>query len=285
MPAARWAFLLGSSVVTAVVVIAGRVGLERWSGAAGVTQPSAQPAAPAFGESASTPAPPLPKPGACCWSAGSATASAPAPSQPAPTPAPAQPPPASPQSARSVQAIIQAGFSEQRARAAVKELGHGNCCTRHIHWLFKKQGQPEWKRRWPDDPSERVCHIRNHTDYDGYAVVWGLQHKTDTAEECCERCKQYSPRPPDNYPCNVWVWCGRPKCFAPAAHRFTFGQCWLKHQDDPTRPQVNMQGRYDDKYHRRHPDAPEFVDWTAGVVLPAGMRPSDETVWSARSTW
>eukprot|EP00958_Prasinococcus_capsulatus_P013132 scaffold1328_cov394-Prasinococcus_capsulatus_cf.AAC.18 len=89
-------------------------------------------------------------------------------------------------------------------------------------------------------------------------------------------------RPPNNYVCNIWVWCGKEVCFAPAAHSFTFG--WLKYQEDPTNPQINMQGSYDEKYHRRHPKAPEKVDWTGGIVVPEGVAVSNGT-WSPRANW
>eukprot|EP00966_Prymnesium_polylepis_P028866 669299-Prymnesium_polylepis.1 len=37
------------------------------------------------------------------------------------------------------------------------------------------------------------------------------------------------------------------------------GQCWLKHQDDPNNPQVNMRGDYSAAYLKRHPGAPQSV--------------------------
>ena len=65
---------------------------------------------------------------------------------------------------------------------------------------------------------------------------------------------------------------------------FVSDRCWLKHQDDPTNPQVNMKGKYTPDYHKRHPTAPEYVDWTAGVVVKKGAKVTNGT-WSPRATW
>lgn len=62
------------------------------------------------------------------------------------------------------------------------------------------------------------------------------------------------------------------------------GQCWLKHQEDPAKPQVNMKGKYSDEYRRRHPKAGVMVDWTAGVVVRSGTVVSTDT-WSSRANW
>eukprot|EP00958_Prasinococcus_capsulatus_P013133 scaffold1328_cov394-Prasinococcus_capsulatus_cf.AAC.19 len=114
---------------------------------------------------------------------------------PPPPPPPAQDPSTAFQGhapePKLVEGIIQAGFPREKAVRVLEELGNENCCQRHIHWLFKNQKSTI---KWPDDPSKLVCHRREHTDFDGYAVVWGIDHKTDTPEECCERCKNYKPK-------------------------------------------------------------------------------------------
>ena len=78
------------------------------------------------------------------------------------------------------------------------------------------------------------------------------------------------------------------KQFPPCEHAYTDSLFavigWLKHQEDPTNPQVNMQGTYDEKYHKRHPRAPEKVDWTGGIVVPKGVVVSNGT-WSPRANW
>ena len=81
-------------------------------------------------------------------------------------------------------------------------------------------------------------------DFDGYALLWGDKHRTRTLEECGQKCLQYKPTPPSNFACNIFVFCPQPKCYAPAAlpPGSMTGQCWLKHQQDPNNPQVNMRG-------------------------------------------
>ena len=61
-------------------------------------------------------------------------------------------------------------------------------------------------------------------------------------------------------------------------------QCWLKHQEDPNNPQVNMRGNYSVAYRQRHPDAPAAVQWQAGVVVRKGSA-VDLSTWSSRANW
>ena len=77
-----------------------------------------------------------------------------------------------------------------------------------------------------------------------YAIVWGDNHRTKTVEECAQRCLEWKPQPPSMYACNIFVFCPLEKCYAPAAlpPGPMTGQCWLKHQPDPNKPQVNMKG-------------------------------------------
>ena len=70
-------------------------------------------------------------------------------------------------------------------------------------------------------------------------------------------------------------------CFPPGSMT---GQCWLKHQDDPNRPQVNMRGNYSAAYLKRHPGAPPAVQWQAGAVVRKGTA-VDTSVWSSRANW
>ena len=77
-----------------------------------------------------------------------------------------------------------------------------------------------------------------------YAIVWGDNHRTKTLEECGQKCLEWKPKPPSMYACNIFVFCALEKCYAPAAlpPGAMTGQCWLKHQPDPNKPQVNMKG-------------------------------------------
>ena len=82
-----------------------------------------------------------------------------------------------------------------------------------------------------------------------YAIVWGDNHRTKTLEECGQKCLEWKPKPPSMYACNIFVFCALEKCYAPAAlpPGAMTGQCWLKHQPDPNKPQVNMKGSWSPK--------------------------------------
>ena len=191
-----------------------------------------------------------------------------------------------------VQGLIQAGFPRTRAEAALRAVGEDDCCEPQKRWLFEQnRGSGAGpSRAGAEAGAEKTklsasCHARESTDYDGYAVTWGSANIRASPEACCESCRAYEPRAPDFYPCNVWVFCPKPEgCFAPAAGEFGHGQCWLKWQEDPTRPHVNMQGAYSEAYRRTHPTAPDTVDWVAGVLVAEGETVSNGT-WSSRSHW
>lgn len=106
------------------------------------------------------------------------------------------------------------------------------------------------------------CHAQLHTDYDGPALTWGLDFKTKTAQECCDECKKRRAQG-----CNSWVWCPDPLCWAPDIHNHTQYECWTKIQKDPLMPAIHFQGRYPAAFRREHKTAPEFVQWTAGILL------------------
>jgi hypothetical protein len=141
-----------------------------------------------------------------------------------------------------VQGLIQAGFPRTRAEAALRAVGEKDCCEAQKRWLFEQNrgggdgdvvsGGGEGNKTLSDE-----CHVKPHTDYDGYAVMWGSANIQPSPEACCQSCHDYTPKAPDFYPCNVWVYCPEKEgCFAPAAGDFIHGQCWLKYQEDPTHP-------------------------------------------------
>ena len=112
------------------------------------------------------------------------------------------------------------------------------------------------------------CFTSEHTDYDGYANVWGNQNKQPDAGRCCQSCKRLRSESATIIRGNAWVYCPKEQgCFAPAAGEFKYQDCWLKYQHDPIHVHVNMKGEYSAEYRISHPTAPEMVDWTAGVVL------------------
>ena len=185
-----------------------------------------------------------------------------------------------------VQGLIQAGFPRARAEAALHAVGEDDCCEPQKRWLFEQnRGSGSGPSRAGKTKMSASCYARESTDYDGYAVTWGSANIQASPEACCESCRVYEPRAPDFFPCNVWVFCPKQEgCFAPAAGEFGHGQCWLKYQEDPKNPHVNMRGEYPEAYRRTHPTAPDKVDWIAGVLVAEGETVSNGT-WSSRSHW
>lgn len=52
----------------------------------------------------------------------------------------------------------------------------------------------------------------------------------------------------------------------------------------PASPEVNMRGALSKAMRQRHPDAPERVQWHAGVLLPHGVKLTNGS-WSPRHDW
>jgi peptidyl-prolyl isomerase D len=69
----------------------------------------------------------------------------------------------------------------------------------------------------------RTCRTEPNADYDGNeALVYGDNHKTQSASDCCSSCIE-------NPKCNVWVWCGgKSGCGGGRQYK----ECWLKHSAD-----------------------------------------------------
>ena len=136
-----------------------------------------------------------------------------------------------------------------------------------------------YRYKW--SPPTDACGTEAHADYDGTrAWNWGLdqsQH-VGSAAACCAKCQEHGR-------CNSWVFCPEPVCYAPDAHKHTFGECWLKDQRDPAAPSVNMRGSYTDKYRARvgHHHAPARVHWVSGTIRLA--RPATNGTWSGRAVW
>ena len=189
---------------------------------------------------------------------------------------------------KHVNGLVQAGFPREKAEKVLRAIGNENCCGPQIKWLFAHDLERNKKRN--EKKKHESCFTSEHTDYDGYANVWGNQNKQPDAGACCQSCKEYVPKAPNYYPCNVWVYCPKEEgYFAPAAGTFEYQDCWLKYQNDPVHVHVNMKGEYSAEYRATHPTAGESVDWTAGVVLTEEEFHRSEGVlnhtWSARSHW
>lgn len=147
-----------------------------------------------------------------------------------------------------------------------------------------------WKKYYSrgGNQSDLVVHIERHADYDGLAVVWGIGNNYDTVEQCAEHCKRHMPGvvpgPFINLPCNAFAFCPDETCFEPDAHKHHKGNCWLKFTEGPAYPEVNMRGDLPEDYKKRHPAAPDRVQWHSGVLLPKGVPPS-KGIWGPRWKW
>lgn len=180
--------------------------------------------------------------------------------------------------------MIEAGFSRAQSIKALNAVGataQGDV-QKAIQWQLQ-QGRD---KNIAEAQAEREVHAFEKMDLDGYALVWGDKHRATSVEECGQKCLNWKPQPPANFACNIFVFCPLPKCFAPAAlpPGSMTGQCWLKHQDEPNSPQINMKGDYSEAYIKRHPGAPPGVQWAAGVVVRKGTK-VDLSTWSSRANW
>ena len=53
-----------------------------------------------------------------------------------------------------------------------------------------------WWHEWQSSGASKEhaqAVLEQNADYDGLAVVWGIGHTTQTAEDCAEACRSYSP--------------------------------------------------------------------------------------------
>ncbi|PRQ23178.1 hypothetical protein RchiOBHm_Chr6g0258511 [Rosa chinensis] len=82
----------------------------------------------------------------------------------------------------------------------------------------------------PGRPLPPEWHAELHTDYDGAAVRWGLNHHKESAADCCQACLVQAKRAkPNEKKCNVWVYCpAEDGCHSPDIYEHRLGKCWLK---------------------------------------------------------
>lgn len=126
-------------------------------------------------------------------------------------------------------------------------------------------------------------------DYDGLGVQWGIGNYKATWQACEAACRSHRPKkvagPFSSLPCNTWTWCSQKKCFEPDAHSHSFGDCWLKFQELPEEPEVNMRNGMLPSYLRRHRrELASGMPWVSGVLLPPGTRLGKGT-WGPRAYW
>lgn len=146
-----------------------------------------------------------------------------------------------------------------------------------------------WLENQPDPVIDLITHIEHSADYDGVAVAWGINNKKESIEDCAKACRDHKPNPDDTQgygalPCNAFAYCSSATCFEPDAHKHSRGDCWLKFTEAPASPEVNMRGALSEAQRKKHPTAPKFVQWDAGVLLPTGVKFTNGT-WSPRYYW
>ena len=71
--------------------------------------------------------------------------------------------------------------------------------------------------------------------------------------------------------CNVWVFCPTPLaegglCWSNDVWNHTYGECWLKHQLNPARPNAGAYGAYPAPYRKKHRTTPPEVQWMSGAL-------------------
>ena len=94
---------------------------------------------------------------------------------------------------------------------ALRAVGNENCCSEQIKFLhdsISAQNRELYSsinmseddeanvltRRCPKRSFPECCHMSEHTDYDGIAVIWGAENIQPTAEDCCQSCRDYVPK-------------------------------------------------------------------------------------------
>ena len=166
------------------------------------------------------------------------------------------------------------------------------------------------------DPS---CHPTQHAGFNGGSLNWGMSFKVYTAQECCDACKAHARicvpgsggtvyfrritwegKAVDErcagsmnsnehgsakaQPCNVFTYCPTPLaagglCWSNDVWNHTYGECWLKHQPRPERPEAGAYGAYPDGYRRKHRTAPELVQWMSGSLATTPTITVDGPKW------
>ena len=82
---------------------------------------------------------------------------------------------------------------------------------------------------------DESCHGEASLDIDGPAVVWGLDHLCPAPRSAARgkaQARGAREKGEGARACNSWVFCPLPECWSPDIWNHTFGECWLKTQDD-----------------------------------------------------
>ena len=81
----------------------------------------------------------------------------------------------------------------------------------------------------PGVATEKMCGEEPHSDTGGFAVVFGINHRAGSAQDCCDKCREHAANPRNaKRPCNSWVFCPMPICWGlDTGWNHTFGECCI----------------------------------------------------------
>merc|ERR1712216_551353 len=112
-----------------------------------------------------------------------------------------------------------------------------------------------------------------HSDRGGRGLTFGVGHRTDSAQECCDKCKALKEH--EKGPCNSWTFCGLPVCWGlDSGWNHTFGECWLRHLEpdhaaSPTLKDFGQRGKYTEEFRQKHMNVrPECADKSKPWACP-----------------
>ena len=154
----------------------------------------------------------------------------------------------------------------------------------------------------PGVTTAEMCGEEPHSDRGGRTVAFGVGHRAASAQECCDKCTAHSKKDKGR-PCNSWTFCGYPVCWGlDTGWNHTFGECWLRHLDEPSKPTFGQRGAYSAEYRQKmlhtrracvddRPGGmsegwscpPTHVPWTSGSLhVP---RPDPSIKWETSGGW
>jgi len=157
----------------------------------------------------------------------------------------------------------------------------------------------------PGVTTTETCGEEPHSDRGGRTLTFGVGHRATSAQDCCDRCTKHSKSGADKpgyKGCNSWTFCGYPVCWGlDTGWNHTFGECWLRHLDEPNTPTFGQRGSYSNEYrtkmlHTRkqcvedQPGGlseawscpPTHVPWTSGSI---GLKPDPAIRWQTSGGW
>ena len=133
----------------------------------------------------------------------------------------------------------------------------------------------------PGVTTQPMCGEEQHTDMAGNVIKFGVGHRAASAQDCCDKCATHAQaHATKGRACNIWTFCGLPVCWGlDSGWNHTYGECWLKHQPRPERPEAGAYGAYPDGYRRKHRTAPELVQWMSGSLATTPTITVDGPKW------